>query len=462
VIVLSVVIALAFVVYVLIRRLEMQVSLILAGFFLLSIATLYGVDIMHQAPGNVQATGYFLFNLFELLKGAFAHRVIEIGLAIMAVGGFSAYMLHIGASQALVRVSLVLFKKVSNPYILLTCFFFLNQFLSMVITSAAALGMLLMVTEYPLLRKLGINRYTATGVIVAGTSLEFGPLIVPTICAGNLLNMDAMEYFVRHRLLIVLLTMATIAMSNYLWLRFTDKKAMCLPEKGSRETIDAKTPEAPGYYAIFPVFLFIWVLLFNKITDTYFISFNYYMNVIVAVFLTLFIVIVIHSLRIKSVKKGLDGWKHFIDGMAKFWPVVTLIVAASIFSYGLTKIGAVNMLVNSVIQMGLNGSIMTIIFACVIFIVGIMTGSGNAPFLSLAPLIPDIAAQFDMQAVSMLVPSHFASSLGRTVSPIAGVVIVCAGIAKIDPIHVVKKIFIPILTGFICMFFYNMLINGVQ
>lgn len=458
-------VALIFVGYVLVKRLEMQISLIFAGFFLLSIAALSGVDIMSKAQGGAKNTGYFLFNLFELLRGAFSHRVAEIGLVIMAVGGFSAYMFHIGASQALVRASMRLFRGNRNPYILLVGFFFLNQFLSMVITSAAALGLLLMATEYPLLRNLGISRYSAASIIVAGTSLEFGPLIVPTMFAGQILNMDPTEYFLKHRLLVVLLTMITLAVSHYFWLRFMDKKEAYNPKDDAKEEIgqsEQEEQQAPSYYAIFPILLFVWVMLFNNVTNAYLIEFNYCMNVIVAVFLTVFIAMIIHSLQIKNLKKGLEGWNHFVNGMAKVWPVVTLIIAAGIFSDGLTKVGAVNMLVNGVADLGLGGSSMAIIFSCLVFIIGAMTGSGNAPFLSLAPLIPDIAAQFDMQAVNMLVPSHFASSLGRTVSPIAGVVIACAGMANINPGDIVKRTFIPILIGFICMFFYHILVNGLH
>jgi len=52
-----------------------------------------------------QTTGNVLVDLFTVVKEAFKTQVGGLGLNIMAVAGFAAYMSHIGASQALVRIS---------------------------------------------------------------------------------------------------------------------------------------------------------------------------------------------------------------------------------------------------------------------------------------------------------------------------------------------------------------------
>lgn len=52
-----------------------------------------------------------------------------------------------------------------------------------------------------------------------------------------------------------------------------------------------------------------------------------------------------------------------------------------------------------------------IIMALVIAICAIVMGSGNAPFMSFASLIPNIAAGLHVPAVVMIMPMHFATTL---------------------------------------------------
>jgi DcuC family C4-dicarboxylate transporter len=40
-----------------------------------------------------------------------------------------------------------------------------------------------------------------------------------------------------------------------------------------------------------------------------------------------------------------------------------------------------------------------------------------------------------------------ASNLGRTVSPVSGVVVACSGMAKLSPFEVVKRTSVPVAVG---------------
>lgn len=87
-------------------------------------------------------------------------------------------------------------------------------------------------------------------------------------------------------------------------------------------------------------------------------------------------------------------------------------------------------------------------------------GSGNASFLSFATLAPTVAAKFGVPAVTMLLPMQLASSIGRSVSPIAAVVIACAGIARVSPFEIVKRTSVPmagaLLTALLLNYFLFM------
>ncbi|HCS2876373.1 TPA: C4-dicarboxylate transporter DcuC, partial [Escherichia coli] len=98
---------------------------------------------------------------------------------------------------------------------------------------------------------------------------------------------------------------------------------------------------------------------------------------------------------------------------------------------------------------GLGGIGVMIIMALVIAICAIVMGSGNAPFMSFASLIPNIAAGLHVPAVVMIMPMHFATTLARAVSPITAVVVVTSGIAGVSPFAVVKRTAIPMAVGFV-------------
>uniref|UniRef100_A0A3B0M0F5 Cryptic C4-dicarboxylate transporter DcuD n=1 Tax=Arsenophonus endosymbiont of Trialeurodes vaporariorum TaxID=235567 RepID=A0A3B0M0F5_9GAMM len=47
----------------------------------------------------------------------------------------------------------------------------------------------------------------------------------------------------------------------------------------------------------------------------------------------------------------------------------------------------------------------------------------------------------------LVIPMLQASNLGRTMSPVSGVVVAVSGMAKISPFEVVKRTSIPVLVG---------------
>lgn len=97
----------------------------------------------------------------------------------------------------------------------------------------------------------------------------------------------------------------------------------------------------------------------------------------------------------------------------QFANVVTLVVAGEIFAKGLTTIGTVDAVIRGAEHSGLGGIGVMIIMALVIAICAIVMGSGNAPFMSFASLIPNIAAGLHVPAVVMIMPMHFATTLAR-------------------------------------------------
>ncbi|MEF9996116.1 MAG: C4-dicarboxylate transporter DcuC, partial [Burkholderiaceae bacterium] len=68
-----------------------------------------------------------------------------------------------------------------------------------------------------------------------------------------------------------------------------------------------------------------------------------------------------------------------------------------------------------------------------------ITGSGDAASFAFNEAVTPHAAAFGMTIPDLGMLAALAGSLGRTMSPVAGVVIVVSGIAMVSPIEVVKR-----------------------
>lgn len=133
-----------------------------------------------------KSTGMWSFDIFELIRTLFANRLSGLGLNIMAVGGFARYMDKIGASNALVALTIRPLMLLKSPYIVMSACWVLGMFLGLAINSASGLAMLLMVTMFPILVALGVSRISATAAIATTLCLDWSPSDTGTIFAAEI------------------------------------------------------------------------------------------------------------------------------------------------------------------------------------------------------------------------------------------------------------------------------------
>ncbi|EGY0899658.1 anaerobic C4-dicarboxylate transporter DcuC, partial [Salmonella enterica subsp. enterica serovar Newport] len=62
-------------------------------------------------------------------------------------------------------------------------------------------------------------------------------------------------------------------------------------------------------------------------------------------------------------------------------------------------------------------------------------------------MIPKLAHSSGINPAYLSIPMLQASNLGRTISPVSGVVVAVAGMAKISPFEVVKRTSVPVIVG---------------
>src|SRR5699024_5377950 len=96
-----------------------------------------------------------------------------------------------------------------------------------------------------------------------------------------------------------------------------------------------------------------------------------------------------------------------------------------------------------------------VVFTELIFI---LSGSGIALFFAMIPLIVPLADAAGISPIAVSVPMGLAGNLYRAVSPVAAVVLIVAGTLKVNPLNIIKRTAVPMISGVIFMFVLSMII----
>ena len=133
--------------------------------------------------------------------------------------------------------------------------------------------------------------------------------------------------------------------------------------------------------------------------------------------------------------------KQFFNGMGKgYAEVMGIIIAAGVFAAGLRATGLIDTFVdvlkhsNDIARWG--GSLGP-------WIMGTITGSGDAATMAFNEAVTPHAPEFGMEIKALGALAFLTGALGRTMSPIAGAMVVVAGIAMANPMDVAKRTALP-------------------
>ncbi|EEX50217.1 putative transporter [Pasteurella multocida] len=129
--------------------------------------------------------------------------------------------------------------------------------------------------------------------------------------------------------------------------------------------------------------------------------------------------------------------EEFFNGMGNAYAnVLGIIIAASVFVAGLKSTGAVDSAIeflkhsNEFVRWGATVGP---------FLMGVVTGSGDAAAIAFNTAVTPHAPELGYTYVNLGMAAAIAGAIGRTASPIAGVTIVCAGLAMVSPVEMVKR-----------------------
>jgi DcuC family C4-dicarboxylate transporter len=131
------------------------------------------------------------------------------------------------------------------------------------------------------------------------------------------------------------------------------------------------------------------------------------------------------------------GIKDFHKGMGDgYAAIMGIIIAAGVFVAGIKACGLQDAFLEA-----LKDSTHMVKWTAGLgpFILAIISGSGDAATLAFNKAITPHAADFGMGIAQMGSIATLGGCLGRTMSPLAGAAIVCAGIAGISPLEIAKR-----------------------
>ncbi|WP_367990474.1 C4-dicarboxylate transporter DcuC [Vibrio sp. NTOU-M3] len=429
--------------YFIVKKYNTQAVLLLAGLLMIALGVMSGHD--DFMPKGGKPTGAAIVDFFEVIKVIASSTLAKLGLIIMAVGGFSKYMSHIGAANAMVQIATKPLSYIKNPYLVLAMAYITGQLINIFIPSATGLALLLLVAMYPVLVGVGCNPAAAAAVVATTGCLDLGPASSAANKAAEVSGIDVATYFVSYQLVVSVAAMIVIAMLHFVCQRYFDRKDA---EKGVKHEFNLEEKEqrdVPKWFAILPVLPLMLLLTFSKFAIT-----SIRMDVVTAMFISLFVAMVCDFIVTRDGKSVAASLKVYLDGMgAVFASVVSLIIAAKVFVTGLGSIGFIGLLLNSASSFGFGYLAMVLVLVGIITLVTLLSGSGNASFFSFSNLAPDVAAQVGAPIAAVALPMQLASGLMRSASPVAGVIIACSAVANVSPIELAKRTMIPMAGGLI-------------
>lgn len=424
--------------YLIYKKYKAQPVLIIGGMALMYIAVALGYG---QILAPKASTGLILFDAFEFMRATLSSTAAKLGLNIMAVGAFARYMDKIGASRALVRMTIRPLLALKSPYLVLAGTWIVGMCIGLCINSASGLAMLLMVTMFPILISLGVSRLSATAAVATTLCFDWSPSDTGTILSAETAGVDPVIYWTDYQIPIVLVAFVVVGALHYFTQKYMDKRDghEVVPLELEKPVENTQEDSAPNWYAILPVVPLALILAFSSLWITWI-----KVNIVNAMMIGLAIGMICEYIRWRDGKLVLGDVQVFFDGLGmQMANVITLIVAGQTFAKGLMAMGTIDSLISGSQGLGFGPMAMMVVMVAIISFSAIVMGSGNAPFFAFAALTPAVATKMGVAPVLFLLPMHFAASIARNCSPITAVIVVASGMGGVSPFDLIKRTAIP-------------------
>ena len=384
---------------------------------------------------------------------AFTEYMTKAGLikAICASMGFAFVMKYTKCDQHLVTL---LTRPLRNiGFVLIPMTTILTYFINIAIPSAAGCSAVVGATLIPLLMASGVHPAMAGAAVLAGT---FGGVLSPgsahNIYVTDLVKKSVETYTVQD-VIKVQIPSAFIALAIVLVVMMVMAVIFKDYTKGKNyiNESDAVQPEASEFkvnliYALMPLVpLAILVVGGTELSKIELLKWTK-MGVAEAMILGAIVTIVATLTNPEKITK------EFFNGMGKAYAdIMGIIIAAGVFVAGLKACGAIDVVIE---WLKVDQSYVKFGGTFVPFIMGVVTGSGDAATFAFNQAVTIHAADLGFAQDKLGMAAAISGALGRSASPIAGAAIVCAGLAMVNPIQLAKRTFLGMLLSVVASAFF--------
>lgn len=374
---------------------------------------------------------------------AFTKAMVNNSLVptICTVMGFSYVMRLTTCDQHLVQSISGVLKR--GRAILVPISFFLTWWISLAIPSAsgcsAAVGSILI----PTLIAAGVHPAMAAATVLAGiwgSAISPGNAHNPFV--ADLAGTDMMTVIINETPASVIASIACVAvMTVYAVLRkegATEERRLAYLKEIGEEGEKAEEFHVRPLLAIVPLVPLFLLILGSK-----------QVGLLPEISVPLSMLIGVALGFLVTLKDAQEICRKFFEGMGNAYAdVIGLIVCASVFTTGMTAIGLTGALTEL-----MEGSQAAAAAAGTFgpFFIAVISGSGDAAAFAFNGAITPFAEQFGLSIMDLGSLAQIAGAMGRSMSPIAGAAIICAGLAKVNPIEVSKRNALPCLASAIVL-----------
>ncbi len=344
-------------------------------------------------------------------------------IAICSAMGFAAVISITKCDVHLVRLLTKPLKKL-GLFLLPACMA-VTSVIATAIPSMAGLCASVAPTMIPILVRAGFRPSLAAAAVGACLMpAYFNPGVSHNPFIAKLAGMEVIDFIGAHGMMTLSLSIASIVLMTVMCLVYGDYKKEGFGEFKTEGA--SQLPEnANILFALAPLVPVVLLVVFALWVPGVKIS------VATAMLIGMIYALVVTRSDPQTVTK------KFFDGMGKGYAnIMGIIIAAGVFAAGLRACGVIDLFVeflknsNEIAKIG--GSVGP-------FILGVLTGSGDAAAFAFNEAVTPHAPAFGFTIDGLGYLAMMAAGIGRMASPLAGGIIVLSGIAMVSPMEIVKR-----------------------
>ena len=328
--------------------------------------------------------------------------------------------------------------------LLLPASMMVSGFCAVAIPSTAGLCASIGPTLIPLLVRAGFKPAIAAAAVVAATTPAlYNPGVAHNVFVAKLAGIGVMDLIGLVSVKIALFSLAIIVGLTVMCVILKDYKKPDGSELQYEALQGSGASNLPEHvnvaYAIAPL-----------VPVALLIGFTLWGNVKISV-ATAMLVGAIYAVAVTRTNPA-EVSKKFFEGMGKGYAnILGIIIAAGVFAAGLRAAGVIDLMIQELTNANewarIGGSFGP-------YAMGVITGSGDAAAFAFNEAVTSHAAEFGMTIPSLGYLATIAGSFGRLSSPLCGGIILVAGIARVNPIDIVKRTFPVMLVMLVASYFF--------